>query len=130
MAEKVRIALDTMGGDHGPAVTIPGAELALERHPHLEFVLFGDRALVEPLLEARPRLKAVSRLVHTEVAVKMDEKPSQALKRGRHGSSMWLAIEAVKSDEAGVAVSAGNTGALMAMAKVGLKTMPGIERPV
>src|SRR5882672_8263396 len=129
MPHKVRIALDAMGGDHGAAVVVPGAELLLSRRSDIEFLLFGDRAVVEPLVDARPRLKAAARLVHTDVAVKMDAKPSQALRQGRWKSSMWLAIEAVKKGEADVAVSAGNTGALMAMAKFHLKTMPGIERP-
>jgi glycerol-3-phosphate acyltransferase PlsX len=129
MPHKVRIALDAMGGDHGASVIVPGAEVSLDRHPDIEFVLFGDRAVVEPLLASRPRLKAASRFVHTDIAVKMDAKPSQALRQGRWKSSMWLAIEAVKKGEADVAVSAGNTGALMAMAKIGLKTMAGVERP-
>ena len=129
MPQKVRIALDAMGGDHGPSVVVPGAELALTRHPDSEFILFGDRAKIEPLLAAHPRLKDAARLVHTDVAVRMDDKPSQALRNGRWKSSMWLAIDAVKKGEADVAVSAGNTGALMAMAKFNLKTMPGIERP-
>src|SRR4051794_30347260 len=123
MPHKVRIALDAMGGDRGPEVVIPGAERSLDRHPDMEFVLFGDRALSEPLLNARPRLAAVSRLVHTDVAVKMDDRPSQALRKGRWKSSMWLAIDAVKKGEADAAVSAGNTGALMAMATFNLKTM-------
>ncbi|HWF95060.1 MAG TPA: phosphate acyltransferase PlsX [Xanthobacteraceae bacterium] len=129
MPGKVRIALDAMGGDHGASVVVPGAEVALGRHPDMEFVLFGDRAIVEPLIASRPRLQAVSRFVHTDIAVKMDAKPSQALRQGRWKSSMWLAIDAVKKGEADVAVSAGNTGALMAMAKIGLKTMAGVERP-
>jgi phosphate acyltransferase len=129
MPHKVRIALDAMGGDHGAAVVVPGAELSLTRHPDIEFLLFGDRAAIEPLLATRPALKAASRLIHTDVAVKMDDKPSQALRKGRWKSSMWLAIDAVKKREADVVVSAGNTGALMAMAKFELKTMAGIERP-
>ncbi len=129
MPGKVRIALDAMGGDHGASVVVPGAEVSLGRHPDMEFVLFGDRAIVEPLIASRPRLQAVSRFVHTDIAVKMDAKPSQALRQGRWKSSMWLAIDAVKKGEADVAVSAGNTGALMAMAKIGLKTMAGVERP-
>jgi glycerol-3-phosphate acyltransferase PlsX len=129
MAQKVRIALDAMGGDVGPAVVVPGADLSLARHPDTEFILFGDEAVVRPLLDARPRLKAASRLVHTDVVVRMDAKPSQALRQGRWKSSMWLAIDAVKKGEADVAVSAGNTGALMAMAKFNLRTMAGIERP-
>jgi glycerol-3-phosphate acyltransferase PlsX len=129
MSDKVRIALDAMGGDHGPAVVVPGAERSLERHPEMEFIIFGDKAVVEPLVEERPRLKAAAHLVHTDVAVKMDAKPSQALRQGRWKSSMWLAIDAVKKGEADMALSAGNTGALMAMAKFHLKTMAGIERP-
>jgi phosphate acyltransferase len=129
MPNKVRIALDAMGGDHGASVVVPGAEVALARHPDIEFVLFGDQAVVEPLIASRPRLKQASRLVHTDIAVKMDAKPSQALRQGRWKSSMWLAVDSVKKGEADVAVSAGNTGALMAMAKISLKTMAGVERP-
>jgi glycerol-3-phosphate acyltransferase PlsX len=129
MAQKVRIALDAMGGDVGPAVVVPGAEVAFARHPDTEFIFYGDQAVVAPLLEQRPKLKAVSRLVHTDVTVKMDEKPSQALRHGRWKSSMWLALDAVKKGEADAAVSAGNTGALMAMAKFCLRMMEGIERP-
>ena len=129
MPNKVRIALDAMGGDHGASVVVPGASLSLARHPDTEFILFGNAAVIEPLLKQHPALAAASRVVHTDVAVKMDEKPSQALRHGRWKSSMWLAIDAVKKGEADAAVSAGNTGALMAMAKFHLKTMPGIERP-
>jgi phosphate acyltransferase len=129
MPQKVRIALDAMGGDYGVSVVVPGAELALDRHPDIEFLLFGDRAQIEPLMAAHPKLQGVTRSVHTDVAVRMDDKPSQALRRGRWKSSMWLAIDAVKKGDADVAVSAGNTGALMAMAKFHLRTMAGIERP-
>ncbi|HVV60511.1 MAG TPA: phosphate acyltransferase PlsX [Pseudolabrys sp.] len=129
MPTKVRIALDVMGGDHGASVVLPGADLSLVRHPDIEFVLFGDRAVVEPTLEAYPKLKANARFVHTEVAIRMDDKPSQALRYGRWKSSMWLAIDAVKKGEADVAVSAGNTGALMAMARFNLKMLEGVERP-
>jgi len=129
MPDKVRIALDAMGGDHGPAVVIAGAELALARNPASEFLFFGDAAQVAPLIDARPALKAVSQLSHTEVAVRMDAKPSQALRYGRWKSSMWLAIAAVKKGDADVAISGGNTGALMAMAKFELKMLPGIDRP-
>jgi glycerol-3-phosphate acyltransferase PlsX len=129
MSDKVRIALDAMGGDHGPAVTIAGAELALARHPGSEFVVFGNSSLIAPLLDARPQLKAASRLVHTDVAVRMEDKPSQALRYGRWKSSMWLAIDAVKKGDADMVVSGGNTGALMAMSKFHLKMLPGIDRP-
>lgn len=129
MPQQVRIALDAMGGDHGASVVIAGAALSLARRPDSEFLLFGDRAVIEPLLEASSRLKQAAQIVHTEVAVAMDAKPSQALRHGRWKSSMWLALDAVKRGDAEVAVSAGNTGALMAMARFSLKTMAGIERP-
>jgi phosphate acyltransferase len=129
MPQKVRIALDAMGGDYGASVVVPGAEIALDRHSDIEFVLFGDRALIDPLMARCEKLKASARCVHTDVSVRMDDKPSQALRRGRWKSSMWLAIDAVKHGEADAAVSAGNTGALMAMAKFHLRTMAGIERP-
>ncbi len=129
MPNKVRIALDAMGGDHGPPIVVSGADRSLQHHSDSEFLLFGDAAQVAPLLDKYPRLKSVSRLIHTDVAVRMDDKPSQALRNGRWKSSMWLAIDAVKKGEADVAVSAGNTGALMAMARFNLRTMAGIERP-
>jgi glycerol-3-phosphate acyltransferase PlsX len=118
-----------MGGDHGASVVVPGAAVSLARHPDSEFIFFGDSAQIEPLLAEQPRLRAAARVVHTDVAVKMDEKPSQALRHGRWKSSIWLAIDAVKKGEADVAISAGNTGALMAMAKFNLKTMAQIDRP-
>jgi glycerol-3-phosphate acyltransferase PlsX len=129
MPQKVRIALDAMGGDVGASVVVPGAAISLSRHPDTEFLLFGDRARIEPELDRHPALKAASRVIHTDVAVSANDKPSQALRRGRKTSSMWLAIDAVKKGEAGVAVSAGNTGALMAMARFNLRTLPGIDRP-
>ena len=118
-----------MGGDHGPSVVIPGAAIALERHPDIEFLLFGNEAELGPLVKARPRLAAASRSIHTEVAIGMDDKPSQALRKGRWKSSMWLAIDAVKKGDADVAVSAGNTGALMAMSRFHLRTLPGVKNP-
>jgi glycerol-3-phosphate acyltransferase PlsX len=129
MPQKVRIALDAMGGDVGASVVIPGAAISLTRHPGTEFLLFGDRALIDPELTKHPALKAASRVIHTDVAVSMNDKPSQALRRGRKTSSMWLSIDAVKKGEADVAVSAGNTGALMAMGRFCLRMLPGIERP-
>jgi glycerol-3-phosphate acyltransferase PlsX len=118
-----------MGGDHGPATILPGAELSLSRHPDIEYLLFGDSSQLTPLIDGLPRLKAGSRVVHTEVAIRMDDKPSQALRYGRWKSSMWLAIDAVKKGEADAVISAGNTGALMAMARFNLKMIEGIERP-
>ena len=118
-----------MGGDHGASVVLPGADISLTRHPDIEFLIYGDRAVIEPLLDGLPRLKANARLVHTDVAIRMDDKPSQALRHGRWKSSMWLALDAVKKGEADVVISAGNTGALMAMARFDLKMIEGIERP-
>jgi glycerol-3-phosphate acyltransferase PlsX len=129
MPQKVRIALDAMGGDVGASVVVPGAAMSLARHPNSEFLLFGKRELIEAELANHPQLKAVSRVIHTDVAVNMEDKPSQALRRGRKISSMWLAIDAVKKGEADVAVSAGNTGALMAMARFILHMLDGIDRP-
>jgi phosphate acyltransferase len=129
MGSPVTIALDAMGGDHGPSVVIPAAAITAIRHPEARFLLVGDSARIEPELRAHPALAAKSQVVHTDIAVAMDEKPSQALRKGRWKSSMWLALEAVRDGRADAAVSAGNTGALMAMAKFCLKTIPGIDRP-
>ncbi|MBN9442778.1 MAG: phosphate acyltransferase PlsX [Bosea sp. (in: a-proteobacteria)] len=129
MTRPVTIALDAMGGDHGPSVVVPGAALMLERRPDARFVIFGDDKQVLPLLDEHPKLKAVTTFHHTEISVKMDDKPSQALRYGRYKSSMWRAIDATKTGEADVTVSAGNTGALMAMSKFCLKSMAQVDRP-
>ena len=129
MSREIRIALDVMGGDYGPAVVIPAADIALQRRPEVVFLLFGDEAALRPLVARYPRLAARSQIQHCDVAIKMTDKPSQALRQGRRVSSMWRAIEAVKRGEADCAVSAGNTGALMAMAKVCLHMLPLIDRP-
>ncbi len=121
------IALDAMGGDRAPAVVVEGARLALRQRPDLRFLLFGDEERLRPLLRAAERPEAFD-LRHTEVAIPNDAKPSTALRQGRN-SSMRLAVEAVRRGEAEAAVSAGNTGALMAMAKFVLRTLPGIDRP-
>ena len=128
MPARRTIALDAMGGDHGPEVVIPGAATALVRHPDLDFILVGDEARIRAQLGTHPELAERSRVLHTDLVVSMHDKPSQALRRGK-GSSMWLALEAVRKAEAHAAVSAGNTGALMAMAKLVLRPMRGIERP-
>lgn len=129
MAETLTLALDAMGGDQGPEMVIPGAALAAERHPGFTFLLFGDEAKIAPVLAQHPKLQKVAKIRHTDVAVAMNDKPSQALRRGRGKSSMWQAIDAVRQGEAQAAVSAGNTGALMAMARFILRTVEGIERP-
>jgi glycerol-3-phosphate acyltransferase PlsX len=129
MAATVTIALDAMGGDHGPSVVVAGAAIALVRHPDTRFMLVGDTVLIQAELKNHPALAAKAEIVHSDVAVAMDAKPSQALRKGRRHSSMWLSIEAVRDGRADAAVSAGNTGALMAMARFNLKMGPGISRP-
>jgi len=128
MSQPRTIALDAMGGDHGPEVVVAGAALSHERHPGMSFLFFGDRTKIEVELEKFPKLAERTRIVHTETVVTMEEKPSQALRRGK-GTSLWLTIDAVQKGDADVAVSAGNTGAFMAMSKLILRPMAGIERP-
>ncbi|HLY47193.1 MAG TPA: phosphate acyltransferase PlsX [Stellaceae bacterium] len=128
MTDSITIALDAMGGDRAPAMVLRGASIALERHPAAHFLLFGDEAQIAPLLAKLPRLAQAATLHHTEEAVADDAKPSNALRGGRR-TSMRLAIDAVADGRAGCVVSAGNTGALMAIAKFVLKTLPGIDRP-
>jgi glycerol-3-phosphate acyltransferase PlsX len=129
MAASVTIAIDAMGGDHGPSIVVPGADIAAGRFPAARFILVGDETRIRAELANLPRLAERATVIHTDVSVRMDDKPSQALRAGRYKSSMWVAIEQVKTGAAQVAVSAGNTGALMAMAKFCLKTVPGVDRP-
>ena len=128
MNTRLTLSLDTMGGDNAPEMVIEGVALALEKLPHVDFLLFGDERKLAPLLLKHQRLKAVCQIRHTEDVVSADEKAGAALRSGRN-SSMRLAINAVADGEAAGIVSAGNTGALMAMAKFVLKTLPGIDRP-
>ena len=123
-----RIAVDAMGGDEGVRVMIEGAALARRRHDRFKFHLVGDEARIRAALEEHPNLRAASEILHAPDVVTGDEKPTQALRRAKT-TSMGMAINAVKVGDAGAAVSAGNTGALMAMAKLALRTMPGIDRP-
>jgi len=125
----IRISIDAMGGDHGPGVVIPALMTVATRRPDIRFVIYGREEVVRPELAKHPKLAQVSEFFHCEVAVKMDDKPSQALRHGRWKSSMWKAVEAVKSGHADACVSAGNTGALMAMSKFCLRTMATIDRP-
>src|SRR5580700_9568066 len=117
-----------MGGDRAPEIVLQGANLALDRHPDTRFLLFGAEAQVLPLLAQLPRVSKAVTLFHTSEVVADDAKPSLALRAGRR-SSMRLAIDAVAEGRADGVVSAGNTGALMAIAKFVLKTLPGIDRP-
>jgi len=126
---KSTIALDAMGGDHGPQVVVPAALDALAEHANLKLILVGDEQRVHKTLDQRgvhehPRLS----IRHASQSVDMDELPSHAL-RGKKDSSMRVAIDLVRNEEAGACVSAGNTGALMAIARFVLKTLPGIDRP-
>src|SRR5580692_9994720 len=117
-----------MGGDCAPDIVLRGADIALERYPGTKFLLFGAESQIAPLLAQLPRVAKVASLHHTDEVVAADDKPSQALRAGR-GTSMRLAIDAVAEGRADGVVSAGNTGALMAIAKFVLKTLPGIDRP-
>jgi len=123
-----RIAVDAMGGDEGVRVMIEGAALARRRHDRFKFLLVGDEVRIKAALENHPNLRSASEILHAADVVGGHEKPTQALRRAKT-TSMGLAINAVKAKQAGAAVSAGNTGALMAMAKLALRTMPGIDRP-
>lgn len=117
-----------MGGDDAPHIVIEGASIARARLPDVRFLIYGDETRIAPLVTKFPILKENCTIHHTDKFVSADEKPGQALRRGRE-SSMGLAIQAVKDGKATSAVSAGNTGALMAMSKFMLRTMPGIDRP-
>ncbi len=128
MARELIISLDAMGGDHAPDIVIEGASIARERAPNLRFLIFGDETKIVPLLTRYPILKGCCEVCHTDKTISADEKPSQALRRGRD-SSMGQSIQAVKDGKSDAAVLAGNTGAQMALAKFILRTMPGIDRP-
>lgn len=123
------VALDAMGGDHGPPVIVPAAFQALEEQPELRLVLVGDRSILEREIAGHSSVHADRlSIVHASQQVRMDELPSQAL-RTKKDSSMRVAIDLVKRGDAHACVSAGNTGALMATARFVLKTLPGIDRP-
>jgi glycerol-3-phosphate acyltransferase PlsX len=128
VSDRLIIALDAMGGDAAPRMVIAGANIARRRYPHVDFLIFGREADVAPLLNRMKRLQAVTTFVHTEDVVGSEDKPSIALRGGRK-SSMRLAINAVQDGRAAGVVSAGNTGALLAMSKFVLKTLPGVDRP-
>jgi glycerol-3-phosphate acyltransferase PlsX len=126
----ITVAIDCMGGDHGPRVTVPAAQELLRRHADVAVILVGQREALEAALAARGPLHNGARLRvrHAAEVVSMDEPPAQAL-RFKKDSSMRVAVNLVKSGEAHACVSAGNTGALMATSRYVLKTLPGIDRP-
>lgn len=124
------ISVDAMGGDHGPRAIVPGVARACERlaGQDVRFLLHGDAALIEPELKRSPGASCVSEVRHTATQIPMDEKPALALRRSK-GSSLWNAVDTVKSGEAHAAVSAGNTGALMAISRLVLRMTGGLDRP-
>src|ERR1700752_3154982 len=128
MAVSPRIAIDAMGGDIGPAVIIAGMARARRKDHSLRFELFGDQGVIGPELAKHQPLAGVTAVHHTTDAIDASEKPSQAIRRAKT-TSMGMAINAVKEGQADAALSGGNTGAMMAMAKLALRTMPGIDRP-
>lgn len=128
MTRSLVISIDAMGGDHGPAVVVPGLARAAPAMPAAGFLLHGDETAITSLLAQHPALKDRVEVRHTERVIGSDEKPAQALRRGK-GSSMWNAVEAVKAGEAIAAVSAGNTGALMAISLLILRMAVDVERP-
>lgn len=128
MASNVRIAVDAMGGDGGLAVILDGVARAATDRSDLSFLLVGNETALREALGEHPALAGRVEVAHAPETVASDEKPSAAIRRSRV-TSMGLAIDAVKHGRAGAAVSAGNTGALMAMAKLSLRTIPGIDRP-
>ena len=122
------LAIDAMGGDAAPKMVVEGLSICKTKLPGVRFLLVGDEQQLEPLLLEDPGLKKLCTIIHTDEVVTNDDKPAVALRK-RRNSSMRLAINAVKSGDAQGVVSAGNTGALMAMAKFALRTLPGIDRP-
>jgi len=125
---KIVLALDGMGGDHAPDVVVNGADIARERYPDTNFLLFGDPARLKPLVDRKKGLAAVLEIVPAEDAVSADDKPTHALRR-RRKSSMWLAVQAAADGRADSVVSAGNTGALLAISMFAMRMVPGAHRP-
>ena len=121
------LAIDAMGGDHAPQAILDGLEIACERHPTARFLVVGDEARLTPLLAAQRRIRASCTIRHAPAVIASDLKPTAAIRI--RGSSMRFAIDAVAKGEAAGVVSAGNTGALMALAIIAIKTLPGIDRP-
>ena len=125
---KVVLALDGMGGDHAPEIVVNGADIARERYPGSSFLLFGDPGRLKPLVDRRKGLAKVLEIVSAADAVSADDKPSFALRRRRQ-SSMWLAVDAAAQGNADTVVSAGNTGALLAISMFAMRTVEGAHRP-
>lgn len=128
MVQELILSIDAMGGDGGPEATLAGAALSRRRHPKTRYLLHGDEQVLTPILARNRTLARCAEIRHAPGQIRMEEKPSQALRRGRN-TSMWNAVEAVAKGEAGVAISAGNTGALMAISMFRLGLIEGISRP-
>ncbi|MGE3142826.1 MAG: phosphate acyltransferase, partial [Hyphomonadaceae bacterium] len=128
MPDRLVLSIDGMGGDAAPEIVVQGVDLAAQKRPDLKVLLHGDRARLEALLAAHPPAAAIAEIRPAESVIGMEVKPSQALRQGR-GSSLWNAVTAVENGEAHAVVSAGNTGALMAIAMFRLRTMAGVHRP-
>ncbi len=128
MSADTVISVDAMGGDSGPNAVLAGLNRAARKDPSLRFLLHGDQDTLSRLIGRRKRLREIVDIRHTESVIPMDEKPSRALRNGK-GSSMWSALEAVKAGEARVALSAGNTGAIVALAMMVLRRAPAVHRP-
>lgn len=127
MTSGLTLSIDAMGGDHAPDAILAGVDQFAQENPQARFILHGDQAALDRLLANLPAAKAASDVRHTADIVPMDAKPSQAMRK--KGTSMWNAIASVKAGEAAAVVSAGNTGALMAVAQLQLRTMEGLHRP-
>lgn len=125
---KIVISIDAMGGDQGPKAVVAGMARSAQANPHISFVVHGDEAVLAELIAKRKALSGLCDIRHAADVVTMNEKPSHALRHGR-ASSMWSALSSVRAGEADVAVSCGNTGALMAMSMLSLRKLPGVERP-
>ena len=128
MAKNINLSVDAMGGDAAPAIVMDGLVEARLRYPHVKYLVYGREAEITPYLDKHPSLKHCCEIRHCDDVITGDQKVSQAIRQGRN-SSMWNAINAVKIGDAHGVVSAGNTGALMAMAKLSMRTLPGIDRP-
>ena len=124
----INIAIDAMGGDNAPQAIIAGTALFFKKNQHVNFTFFGDEDKITPILSDFPKLKEHAKIVHTKDFISSEEKPAIALRKGKK-SSMKLAIDAVKNGTADAIVSAGNTGALMIMSKLALRTLDGVDRP-
>ena len=128
MAEDLVLSIDGMGGDNAPDIVVEGVDIAAKRSPGVKFLIHGDSARINALLERYPAANAASAVEHAEKSIGMDVKASQALRQGRD-TSIWNAVQAVEQGRAHAIVSAGNTGAFMAISMFRLRKMDGVHRP-